>query len=135
MDKHIIVNEKEGKVVVRLSNCKDDAIKFITEKNTALGLFARLIGNVQMKNSFVGEAICHPEDTFDRNTGIIVAMAKARRKYNSSMFKAFQRFATALQKQTDILFDDIDLLGEAFTRNTEYTHNHVAYLTGAKEED
>ena len=104
------VNEAERTVVCVIPKTRHMVSDFIHDhfEFSDLDFWYALenVDMVKMPNSFMGKAICAPEDTWNEETGRIIAFAKAKDKCYKSFFKRANAFVQAVDRR---LGDMIDL--------------------------
>lgn len=79
MIKYTVLPEQK-KVIAIVTDCEDDAIRAISKKIPE-GIAFYDDSEYKLRHSYKGIAKCHPDDTFDEETGKRIARNKALLKY------------------------------------------------------
>lgn len=104
----INVIEGQRKVVARMDNCGMDAYNILRKR---LPDYIDICpAAVQIKNTFKASAVCHPDDTFDEQTGIDLARERVIAKYNQAVAKVL----SAVGEDVDNYLNYVDTRLEHF---------------------
>ena len=95
------VYPEQGVVVCRLLYCRDIAIRRILKYTGEE--FVSSAGELLIDNVFYGVARCNPEDKFDEQYGMELALAKAKRKRGIAINRAIQKYIERTQRGLDDL--------------------------------
>lgn len=107
-------NEEKRIVVCKISGCETALICDLCHKEWP-GDEALLLNE-----SYVGKAVCSPEDTFDIETGRRIAYDKAMIKLNKAKTKTLMRFLDKLKKMNDMAEKD-------FTEMKAHYENDITF--------
>ena len=102
-DMKIIIDSANRVVICELYNCEFMAISRIHKyiKNNSTPRIRRYLIN----NSFTGVAKCDPEDVWDVDTGIAIAMERAKKKRNKAANAAVLKYVTETARELENLAD------------------------------
>ena len=60
---------------------------------------------LKMPHSFMGKAVCSPEDEWNEETGRLIAYSRARDKYYTSFFKRANKLIQLINKRLDDMIE------------------------------
>jgi hypothetical protein len=96
-----VINENKKTIVAILNDTDGDAINYICKRIYELGTVGITDWDrYSIPKKFVGVAKCDPRDTFDIETGKIIAKKKCLDKYYKSLDKAILRYANDLYRES-----------------------------------
>ena len=104
-DCRFYVNEEERTVVCVIPKTRYMLENFIREHfkwndfNFDLGLEYEYMQTLYLPSSFMGKAVCAPEDEWDEETGRMIAFSRAKDKCYKSFFKRANRLVQTLDKR------------------------------------
>ena len=116
------VNETERTVVCVIPSTFDMVSDFISDHfrwndmDFWMGLCYHLQNKIEMPNSFIGKAVCAPEDEWNEETGRMIAFARAKDKCYKSFFKRANLFVQTVDGRLGdmiTMFNDFGLKLEA----------------------
>lgn len=99
-DLQYLVNKDTGVVICKLLSCEDIVYARIW-KYTFYETCS--IPNFDIKNTYVGVAKCHPEDTFDEKFGKKLALDRAKAKRKKAINRALQKYIDEKRRELEIL--------------------------------
>lgn len=110
------VNEEARTVVCVIPNTEDMIGDFINENFDFPELDFTVYGDfrkeIRMPHSFMGKAVCAPEDVWDEKTGRIIAFAKAKNKCYKSFFKRANMFIQLIDKRLNDMITIFNNFGD-----------------------
>ena len=101
-DCRFYVNEAEHVVVCVIPHTRrmvDDFIREHFSFNDVDFWYALDVDKVRMPDSFMGKAVCAPEDEWDEELGKMIAFSKAKDKCYKSFFKRANTFIQMVVRQ------------------------------------
>ncbi len=98
-DVEYMIYPEERRVVCRLLDCSRTAFKRILKYTNA----DYVIGPYRVDDTFVGIAKCAPEDEFDAEFGMKLALARAKRKRGKAVNHKVQQYIDDVQYSLDKL--------------------------------
>ena len=114
-DCRFYVNEDTRTVVCVIPDTKHMVDDFISEHfnfpELDLAVYGRLCKAIRMPQSFMGKAVCAPEDEWDEETGRIIAFAKAKDKCYRSFFKRANLFVQSVDKRLGDMIETFNNFG------------------------
>lgn len=122
-DCRFYVNEEERTVVCVIPNTRDMVIDYIMENfdfpdfNFYDALLAyrsnrnKFVDALLMPYSFIGKAVCAPEDEWDVELGKMMAFSRAKDKCYKSFFKRANTFAQALDRRLGDMIENFNQFG------------------------
>lgn len=90
---------------------------------------------VKMPNSFMGKAVCASEDTWDEETGRIIAFARAKDKCYKSFFKRANAFVQAVDRRLGDMIDAFNNMGMKLEDKREALQHQIDERISSKEEE
>lgn len=110
-DCRFYVNEAERTVVCVIPNTKGMVQDFIWDHcdwpdiNMSDALDFNMRKQIRMPNSFMGKAVCAPEDEWDEETGRMIAFARAKDKCYKSFFRRANMVVQAVDRRLGDMLD------------------------------
>lgn len=93
------INEKKGTVVCIKYNCRYDFRDYMFNKYGILKIPAQMSESKFLHNDmYIGKAVCHPEDVFNKDIGMKLALKRMNSKYRRVQVRC-------LKNLRDLLFD------------------------------
>ena len=90
---------------------------------------------LSMPHSFMGKAVCAPEDEWNEETGRLIAFAKAKDKCYKSFFKRANAFVQAVDRRLGDMIDLFNNFGMKLEGKREALQRQIDERTSAKEEE
>ena len=72
---------------------------------------AKLFDELKMPSSFMGKAVCSPEDEWNEETGKLIAFSRAKNKCYRSFFKRANHYAQVIDKRLGDIIDSFNDFG------------------------
>lgn len=102
-DCRFYVNEDERIIICVIPNTTYMVEEFINDNfdfpELDVSIYGKLRKYVRMPSSFIGKAVCAPEDEWDEELGRKIAFAKAKDKCYKSFFKRANLFVQAVDRR------------------------------------
>ena len=104
-DCRFYVDEEARTVVCVIPNTRDMVLNFLTDHarfsdfDLDFGTEWKFKDKLQMPGSFMGKAVCAPEDEWDEELGRMIAFSRAKDKCYKSFFKRANSFVQALDRR------------------------------------
>lgn len=142
-DCRFYVNEDARTVVCVIPYTKNMLVNFIIEHfqfsdinmydciDTWHSIFAK---KLYMPNSFVGKAVCAPEDEWNEETGKLIAFSRAKDKCYKSFFKRANTFVQAIDRRLGDMIEMFNDFGIKLEDKREGMHQRIDELTGVTTE-
>lgn len=115
-----------------LDNYLDD---FYAVSRAVYAAESKVYKKILMPNSFSGVATCHESDTFDVETGKLIAFNKAKYKLNTSFFKRANFVVNYVDKKLNEIMDSFNDFGMRLSRNTDKREEEIERRLGVVEND
>ena len=138
-DCRFYVNEDERTVVCVIPNTCNMVLNFV-EDHFRWGDIdfwhsskERMDRTMKMPNTFVGKAVCSPEDTWDEETGKLIAFSKAKDKCYRSFFKRATKFVQAIDRRLGDAMELFNKFGMKLDAKKTALESQIAERTGTKE--
>ena len=81
-----------------------------------------------MPNSFMGKAVCAPEDEWNEETGRKIAYSRAKHKLYMSFFKRANLYVQTIDQRLNDIMNQFNELGEALSENQDRLDNEIEAL-------
>lgn len=126
------VNEEERVVICVISDTKEMLEDFIYDHLNwsdismyeALG-FGKLRRSLELPSSFIGKAVCAPEDEWDEELGRMIAFSRAKDKCYKSFFKRANLFAQTVDRRLGDMIDTFNDFGLKLNSKREALENQI----------
>jgi len=136
-----IVDENKRKVICIIENTRNTFISFAAHNfvidvdymDWSAVSHRSLSKQLEMPNRFWGIATCDENDTWDEETGKLVAFSKAKDKLNKSFFKRANLYVFTIDKYLNDAVDMLNRLGTKLENSTEMRHKKIAEIVGEPE--
>ena len=132
-DCQFYVDEEKRKVICVIPNTAELFFNYIEDFSLDVNASSKFWTNLLMPHRFTGVATCSPEDTFDEETGRLIAFNKAKRKLNSSFFKRAQTFVNYIDDKFAEMIESFNTFGERLSNTTERRENKINELLKVNE--
>ena len=141
-DCRFYVNEEERTVVCVIPNTKYMVTEFISghfrwndiDFDMALG-YRYSEKELHMPCSFMGKAVCAPEDKWDVETGKLIAFVRAKDKCYKSFFKRATRFVNTIDSRVENIMTIFNDFGRKLeNKNSALLQKIEEQIIPAKEE-
>ena len=83
------------------------------------------VDKVRMPNSFIGKAVCAPEDEWNEELGKKIAFWRAKDKCYKSFFKRANTFVQAIDRRLGDMIDAFNNLGLKLSEKREALENDI----------
>ena len=125
------VNEDERTVVCVIPNTRDMLTDFICENfswndidmDDAIGW--GFSDSLSLPNSFIGKAVCAPEDEWSKETGCLIAFARAKDKCYKSFFKRANKFIQTVDKRLNDMIEMFNDFGMKLENRRETLQDEI----------
>ena len=94
----------------------------------------RFYTSLRMPNSFMGKAVCSPDDEWNEETGKIIAFSRAKDNLLKSFFKHARTYISTIDKWLEEAIEIINTMGDKLFENTERRHAYIESLIGTSED-
>lgn len=134
------VNEEERTVVCVIPNTSRMVIDFIYEhfQFGDINLFNCTEYNFDKKlflpHSFMGKAVCAEEDTWNEETGKLIAFAKAKNKCYKSFFKRANLFVQTIDRRLGDVIESFNDFGLKLENKRETLEQQIDEKIKSEEE-
>lgn len=125
-DCKFIVDQEKRKVICIIDDTTDKLFDFIdygmggwSNPKCPLDIGRTVIEKLKMPRRFVGIATCAEGDTWNEETGKMVAYGKAKHKFNVSMFKRGNYLVNYIDEYVNKLVRQFDEYGERVSSNED----------------
>ena len=81
--------------------------------------FGRLRSAIRMPNSFMGKAVCSPDDEWNEETGRLIAYAKAKDKCYKSFFKRANHYVQVFDRRLGNMIEILNDFGLKLSERKE----------------
>lgn len=89
---------------------------------------------IRMPKTFVGKAVCAPEDEWNEELGRTLALKRAKYKLFTSFFKRAQTLVDAFRGDVNGFIDNLDNLGDSIMENLDSLDAKVESMMPAEKE-
>ena len=133
------IDEAARTVVCVISNTQDMVEDFIYEhfnfNEIDCTAFGRLRNAIKMPHSFMGKAVCSPNDEWNEETGKLIAFSRAKDKCYKSFFKRANSFIQSVDRRLGDMIDLFNDFGMKLEDKREGMTERIKELTGVIEEE
>ena len=135
-DCRFYIDEAARTVVCVIPHTRNLVENFIAEHfcwsdmNMWDGACYKLLKKVHMPNSFVGKAVCAPEDEWNEETGKLIAFSRAKDKCYKSFFKRANTFVQAVDRRLGNMIEMFNDFGMKLEDKREGMRQRIDELTG-----
>lgn len=95
----------------------------------------RLSDAIDMPHSFMGKAVCAAEDEWDKETGCMIAFARAKDKCYKSFFKRANHFVQTIDRRLGDMIDMFNDFGLKLENKREALQNEIDSRISANTEE
>ena len=135
------VNKDERVIVCVISNTRDMLENFIMEHfkfpDITLGdgliYWSKFYKQLHMPDSFIGKAVCMPEDEWDEELGKMIAFSKAKDKCYKSFFKRANLFIQTIDRRLGDAINTFNNFGLALEDKREGMKQKINEKLGINE--
>lgn len=114
------VNEEQRKVVCVIPHTRDLIFDYIEDFPLRWCIINEKLENeMLMPPSFHGVATCHESDTFDVETGKLIAFNKAKIKMNTSFFKRANKLVNYLDNELNTMMYSFNDFGARLSESAD----------------
>lgn len=138
-DCRFYVNEAERTVVCVIPDTSNMVLHFIydnfdwSDANMADAIEYNLRDKVRMPHSFMGKAVCAPEDEWNEETGKLIAFAKAKDKCYKSFFKRANLFVQTVDRRLGDMIESFNDFGLRLENKRQALQDQINERTAPKE--
>lgn len=118
------VNEEKRTVVCVIPDTEDEVKEFIWSSlsdingiNLYRTVSYKLNEKLTLPNSFIGKAVCAPEDEWNEEVGRKLAFARAKNKLYTSFFKRATLFVRQLDEAVETAYETFNNFGAKVAEN------------------
>lgn len=139
-DCRFYVNEAERVVVCVIPNTSHMVMDFIWDNfnwadiNMSDAIDYRLRKEIRMPNSFMGKAICAPEDEWNEELGKMIAFSKAKDKCYKSFFKRANTFVQMVDQRLGNMIESFNNFGMKLENKREALQSQIDEMIGPGQE-
>lgn len=139
-DCRFYVNEAERTVVCVVPNTSHMVMDFIWDNfnwadiNMSDAIDYRLRKEIRMPNSFMGKAICAPEDEWNEELGKMIAFSKAKDKCYKSFFKRANNFVQTIDQRLGNMIESFNNFGMKLENKREALQSQIDEMIGPGQE-
>jgi len=126
------VDEENQKVVCVIEETSGLFFRYIENFNLQLTAPTKFWESLTMPRRFVGIATCHEGDTFNVETGKLIAFNKAKIKLTTSLFKRARIYIDRINKEFTAIVENFNDFGERVSTNTEKREERIKTLVEDK---
>lgn len=117
-------------------NLKYTLLNFI--KVEALGSvdlypYSKLMRKLEMPTSFIGKAVCSPDDEWNEEVGKKIAYSRAKNKFYTSFYKRANIYVQAVDNALNNLITKFNDLGAALEENKKKLDEEIEQYLAEKE--
>jgi len=129
------VDEANRKVVCVIPNTKNLIMQYLNRLEAADAFFFdwRISEKLKLPLSFSGIATCREGETFDVETGKLIAYNKAKKKLNTSFFKRANFMVNYFDDRLNMLMEELNRYGMRLSLNTDRRENKIDKLLGVQK--
>ena len=91
------------------------------------------VDKVHMPDSFIGKAVCSPDDEWDEELGKMIAFSKAKDKCYKSFFKRANTFVQMVDRRLGDMIDSFNDFGMKLENKREALQNQINERIGVEE--
>ena len=129
------IDEANRKVVCVIPDTKNLVKKYLNRLDVADAFFFdwRVDEKLELPHSFSGVATCREDETFDVETGKLIAYNKAKKKLNTSFFKRANFIVNYFDDRLNMLMEELNRYGMRLSLNTDRRENKINTLLGVEK--
>lgn len=91
------------------------------------------VDKVRMPDSFIGKAVCSPDDEWDEELGKMIAFSKAKDKCYKSFFKRANTFVQMVDRRLGDMIDSFNDFGMKLENKRENLQEQINERIGVEE--
>lgn len=135
------IDEEARTVVCVIPNTKTMVYDFIREHfdwgdiSMYDAMCWRLSDTIGMPHSFMGKAVCAPEDEWNKETGCMIAFSRAKDKCYKSFFKRANYFVQTIDRRLGDMIEMFNDFGMKLENKREALQNEIDDRINAKVEE
>ncbi len=140
-DCRFYVNEPERTVVCVIPYTQNMLLHFIHDNFRFKDLnisdtieFNGIERHLKMPRTFIGKAVCAPEDNWDEDLGKMIAFSRAKDKCYKSFFKRANTFVQAIDRRLGDMIETFNDFGLKLEDKREGMKQRIDELTGVLED-
>ena len=139
-DCRFYVNEAERTVVCVIPNTSHMVMDFIwdnfnwSDVNMSDAIDYNLRDKIRMPHSFMGKAVCAPEDEWNEELGRMIAFSRAKDKCYKSFFKRANMFVQTVDRRLGDMIDSFNNFGLKLEDKREALQNQIDEMIGPGQE-
>ena len=139
-DCRFYVNEAERTVVCVIPNTSHMVMDFVwdhfnwSDINMSDAIDYNLRKQMRMPNSFMGKAICAPEDEWDEELGRMIAFSRAKDKCYKSFFRRANNFVQTIDARLGDMIETFNTFGIKLESKREALQQQIDERTTTKKE-
>ena len=93
--------------------------------NVFVGVTNKFEKQLQMPKSFMGKAVCAPEDEWDEDTGKLIAFSRAKDKCYKSFFRRANLLVQAMDRRLGDMIESFNNFGVKLDEKREAIQNKI----------
>lgn len=136
--KFIVKPEERMVICVIDNNVSDMLLNFIQDEasfnDIEIYSFYDFDKKLRMPHSFMGKAICAPEDEWDEALGRKIAYSRAKNKLYTSFFKRANLFIQTIDKRLGDMIEKFNDFGTALDNNRQKLDDEIERALQKQEE-
>lgn len=136
--KFIVKPEERMVICVIDNNVSDMLLDFIQDEasfnDIEIYSFYDFDKKLRMPHSFMGKAICAPEDEWDEALGRKIAYSRAKNKLYTSFFKRANLFIQTIDKRLGDMIEKFNDFGTALDNNRQKLDDEIERALQKQEE-
>lgn len=140
-DCRFYIDEEARTVVCVIPNTKDMVYDFIREHfdwgdvSMYDAMSWHLSNAIDMPHSFMGKAVCAPEDEWNKETGCMIAFSRAKDKCYKSFFKRANTFVQTIDRRLGDMIEMFNDFGMKLENKREALQNEIDDRINTKVEE
>ena len=138
-DCEFYVDEEKRTVVCKITDTSHMVHDFLRENccfsdvKISGTITYRLWSETVMPYSFIGKAVCAPEDEWDEEIGKMIAFARAKEKCYTSFFKRANKIIWAINTRLEQTIDIFNAFGTKLSENKATLEEKINVRIGVEE--
>lgn len=130
------VNEETRTIVCKIPNTDYLLINFINDNfcwpdmNIDSGISWRLMKKLSMPSSFIGKAVCAPEDEWNEELGRMLAFSRAKDKCYKSFFKRANLLVQTIDKRLSNIIEEFNNFGIKLSDRKDHLEQSIKEKIG-----
>ena len=110
-----------------------DFIRMEAPSSVDLYPYSKLMEKLEMPTSFIGKAVCSPDDEWNEEIGKKIAYSRAKNKFYTSFYKRANIYVQAVDNALNNLITKFNDLGAALEENKKKLDEEIEPYLAEKE--